>query len=386
MTAFDFSMRTQLVFGPGSVTRIGDLARSEGAQRVFLITDSGIVSAGHVDRVEKLLAEAGLECRRFDAVPSNPSSSDVDRCRAALGTWDADLLIGLGGGSSIDAAKGCNFLRAGGGRMEDYWGVGKARGEFLPLIAVPTTAGTGTEVQSFALISQDGTDQKMACGDPRATPKIAILDPVLTLTQPRPVTACTGIDALGHAVETAVTKSRTELSQVFSTAAFGLIVTNLPRVLERPDDVEARGLMLRAAAFAGIAIENSMLGAAHSMANPLTAHYGIEHGQAVGMCLPAVVRFNQVDQTARGVYAELARGARLCDVEESDADAAAAMALCIDSLLRVAGFDASLSACGVPGIAAQDLAKEAAQQWTAQFNPRPVTAVEFEQLFAAALA
>jgi alcohol dehydrogenase len=199
------------------------------------------------------------------------------------------------------------------------------------------------------------------------------------------VTACTGIDALGHAVETAVTSGRTEFSQVFSTAAFGLIVANFPRVLERPDDVEARGLMLRAAAFAGIAIENSMLGAAHSMANPLTANYGIDHGQAVGMCLPAVVRFNQVDPEAAKAYADLARGARLCEREESVDDAVTALVLSIESLLSVAGFESSLSACGVPKTAAQDLADEAMHQWTAQFNPRPITAADFGKLFAVAL-
>src|SRR5204863_13481 len=152
-------------------------------------------------------------------------------------------------------------------------------------IAVPTTAGTGSECQSAALIADDQTHQKMACLDPKASARVAILDPALTISQPALVTAHTGVDAIAHAIETAVTSKRNQLSQMFSHEAFKLAVPSLARVLADPKDLEARGRMLLAAALAGTAIENSMLGAAHAAANPLTAHYGMAHGEAVGVLL-----------------------------------------------------------------------------------------------------
>src|SRR4030095_8121601 len=186
----------------------------------------------------------------------------------------------------------------------------------LPRIAVPTTAGTGSECQSFALIADEETHQKMACGDPKAAPCVAILDPFLTVTQPRPVAACTGIDAVAHAVETAVTKKRNELSWLYSREAFRLTAANLDCVLQQPDNLEARAATPLGAAYAGTAIENSMLGAAHSAANPLTARFGVIHGQAVGIMLPAVIAFNARDPDAHDRYLELAVIAGLSSVVE----------------------------------------------------------------------
>ena len=162
----------------------------------------------------------------------------------------------------------------------------------LPMVAVPTTAGTGSEAQSFALISDAETHVKMACGDKKAACRVAILDPRLTLTQPPRVTALTGIDAIAHAVETYVSTKRSQISQAFSREAWQFLVRHFEQVLERPADLEARGSMQIGACLAGLAIEHSMLGAAHGLANPLTAHFGLAHGQAVGVMLPHVIRFN----------------------------------------------------------------------------------------------
>ena len=272
MTAFDFTLRTRMVYGPGAAENTGSLARDLGARRVFLVTDPGIVAEGYADHVESVLKDSDIEVLRHDDVRPNPTTADVEACLTQLGDHDVDVWVGLGGGSAIDVAKGANLLRAGGGRMEDYWGVCKAKGQLQPLIAVPTTAGTGTEMQSFALIAQQDTKQKMACGDPQVAPRIAVLDPCLTVTKPRFLTACTGLDTIGHAVETTVTTRRNEISRLFSREAFRLANRSLARVLQDPEDLEARGDMMRASAFGGVAIETSMLGAAHSMANPLTAH------------------------------------------------------------------------------------------------------------------
>jgi alcohol dehydrogenase len=254
-----------------------------------------------------------------------------------------------------------------------------------PLIAVPTTAGTGSECQSFALIADEETHQKMACGDPKAAPCVAILDPLLTVTQPRQVAACTGIDAVAHAVETAVTKKRNELSWLYSREAFRLTAANLDHVFRQPDDLEARAAMQLGAAYAGTAIENSMLGAAHSAANPLTARFGVIHGQAVGIMLPHVVRFNAQRPDAAAIYAELAKFAGLAAWRDRTEQAVEALIARIKSLLQAGQMPPSLSALNIPPSRLPKLAEEAAGQWTAQFNPRPITTSDFEAIYAAAL-
>ena len=369
----EFALRTHVVLGAGLVERVGEVARRLGGRRVLLVTDAGLVGAGHAMRAEKSLEAAGVAQLRFDGVRENPTSEDVDRCVAAARDFDPDLIIGLGGGSPIDVAKGANFVMTNGGTVADYRGRGKAAHPLLPLVAVPTTAGTGTETQSFALIADPVTHHKMACGDPKAAPRVALLDPTLTTTMPRFVTACTGLDAIGHAVECAVTRVRTEASVRFAVEAFSLASAALPRVLAVPDDLQAREDMLRAAAYAGIAIENSMLGAAHSMANPLTARHGVAHGQAVGMALPHVVRFNAENGQSRAIYAELAGSAE-------------ALADRLEELIALAGMPASLASCGVAPEGIDRLATEAAEQWTAGFNPRTVGEAEFRVLFRTASA
>jgi alcohol dehydrogenase len=382
---FDYHPQTRVIFGLKSIERVGGLAAELGARNVLLVTDRGIVSAGHAGRVSGLLEGAGLSVCCFDAVEENPGTRCVEQCLETARRSKIDTIIGLGGGSSLDTAKGCNFLFTNGGRMQDYWGIGKARRPMLPLIAIPTTGGTGSECQSFALIADEATHQKMACGDPKAAARIALLDPGLTLSQPPRVTACSGIDAIAHAVETAVTSRRTALSLVFSREALRLTLAGLPRVLAAPDDIEARGWMLLGAAWAGTAIENSMIGAAHSAANPLTAHFGIVHGHAVGLMLPHVVRFNAGEPAAAQTYAELACAAGLASPSATPGEAAAELANLLEGILDLAGLPRSLKDLGVGAAQIPGLALEAARQWTAQFNPRPVTVADFESIYAAAL-
>jgi alcohol dehydrogenase len=378
---FDFNPRTRVVFGPGTVDRVGALAGEWNAERVLLVTDPHLVEAGHAARARRSLEAAGQTVVLYDAVRENPTTEDVDACLAVARDATIDTIVGLGGGSSLDTAKGCNFLLTNGGVMADYWGVGKANKPMLPLIAIPTTAGTGSECQSFALIADARTHQKMACGDPKAAARVAILDPQLTVTQPRMVAADTGIDALTHAVETAVTKKRSDLSMMFSREALRLIVSAFPKVLESPDDLTARGRMLLAAAYAGTAIENSMLGAAHAAANPLTAHFNIIHGQAVGLMLPPVIRFNAQERSVCTMYRDLAVGAQLVPPGADPRDAVAALLNRIEQCLDLAGLPRTLAAAGVPRDAVPMLAEEAATQWTGTFNPRPVGPAEFMRLY-----
>jgi alcohol dehydrogenase len=382
---FDYRPQTRVIFALNALERVGSLAAELGVRSVLLVTDRGIVSAGHAGRTAALLQAAGLAVACFDGVEENPGTACVERCLEVARRAGIDGLIGLGGGSSMDTAKGCNFLLTNGGRMQDYWGIGKASRPMLPLIAIPTTGGTGSECQSFALITDQKTHQKMACGDPKAAARIALLDPALTLSQPPRVTACTGIDAIAHAVETAVTRKRNPLSLVFSRESLRLTLPALPQVLEAPADLEARGAMLLGAAWAGTAIENSMVGAAHSAANPLTAHLGIVHGQAVGLMLPHVVRFNARDPVAARTYAELACAAGAASPAENPVAAAGRLADLLDRTLAQARLPAALKPLGLTPAQIPALALEASRQWTAQFNPRPVTAADFETLYIAAL-
>lgn len=384
LPSFDQQPHTRLVFGPGAVEEVGTLAQELGASRVLVVTDAGIVAAGHASRVEGLVRAIGLHVVSFQDVLANPTTRCVDNCVRVARDAGIDLIIGLGGGSSMDTAKGCNFILTNGGQMRDYWGVGKATKPMLPLIAIPTTAGTGSECQSAALIADEETHQKMACLDPKAAARVAILDPLLTVSQPPGVTACTGIDAIAHAVETAVTRKRNPFSSMYSHEAFKLCVPSLPRVLQQPADIEARGRMLLGAAFAGTAIENSMLGAAHSTANPLTAHFDVVHGVAVGLMLPHVVRFNAKEENPARAYAELASGPGIACIGDGIQSAVDALVARLESLLDVAQMPRSLADCGVSRDSIPSLAAEAARQWTAGFNPRALTVDDFVALYEAA--
>lgn len=361
MQGFDFQPRTRVIFGAGSLARLGEEARGLGFTRSLLVADRGLVEAGHVARAVKLLEGAGVAVVPFHEFGSNPDAASVERGRVFAAPLGVDSIIGLGGGSSLDCAKGINFLLTNGGRMQDYVGYGRACRPLLPMLGVPTTAGTGSEAQSYALISDERTHAKMACGDASAAFRVALLDPELTRSAPREVTASAGFDALAHAVETHVSTRRNPLSEMFSREAWRLLEGSYERVLAEAADVEARGRMLLGAHFAGAAIESSMLGAAHACANPLTARYGTEHGAALAMLLPSVVRWNGAAVGAR--YAELSG-------RDSADGAAEAVARRLEALAEAGGLRRSLSESGVVREDLPALAEDAAGQWTGRFNPR----------------
>jgi len=369
--------RPRVVVEDGGLSRLGQLCGEFSASRVLLVSDPGLMAAGHTPVAEKALREAGLGVSGFSGFGSNPTESQVQACAQAARDAGADLLVAVGGGSAIDTAKGAAFLLAGGGQMEDYWGRGKGQGEFLPFVAVPTTAGTGSEVQSFALISRERDGRKMACGDERAIPRVVLLDAHLTASAPREVAAYAGLDCLTHAVETAVTSCATTQSVEFSHLAFQLVSASLSESLNT-GTLDARRNMLMAASLAGLAIEHSMLGAAHALANPLTARLGLDHGRAVATVLPHVVRFNaQVPEVAAS-YGELCRVAEI----EGGAEGLASR---IEAWLEEAGVPRSLGAAGIVDADLEPLAAAAALEWTGGFNPRPVDPASLQGILRSAL-
>lgn len=378
---FEFRASTRLVVGAGAVARLGTLARELGCRRALVVSDPGVVQAGHTALGTAALEKGGLAVSTFTGVGENPTTAHVAAGVEAARAFRPDLLVAIGGGSSMDCAKGINFVHCCGGRMHDYHGRGKATGPLLPSIGVPTTAGTGSETQSFALVSDAETHVKMACGDPRAAFRVAVLDVLLTLTQPARVTALTGIDALSHAVESHVSRAATPASRLFSREAFRLLATGLPRVFAAPGDVAAREAVQLGAAWAGLAIENSMLGAAHALANPLTAAHDVSHGQAVALMLPHVVRFNAAGcAEAATRYAELAEC--LPGLPAGPATSAGdRLADWLSGVIAAGGLAPSLARAGIGAPDTVWLAAAAANQWTAGFNPRPVAVDDLARLY-----
>lgn len=381
LPTFDYDPRTRVVFGAGTVSRLGELAQELGGREVLLVSDPGIRQAGHAAKALAALQAVGLRVHLFDDVQPNPTTDDVDRGVAFVQGKSIDLLVGLGGGSSMDVAKGINFLLTNGGKLEDYKGTGRATRPMLPLIAIPTTAGTGSEAQSYCVIGDARTHMKMACGDKKCSARVAILDPELSITMPTSVTAVTGIDAISHAVESYVTKKRNPVSMLLARRAWNLLCRAYPVVLREPANLSARGAMLLGAHLAGAAIENSMLGATHALANPLSAHFGLIHGNAIAIMLPHVVRYNSSE--VGSLYGALAEDAKLCD--KDDPEAGDLLAMYLRNMASKAGCPANLSGC--PGISEllPTLAAEAAQQWTGQFNPRSVDLESLSSLYQKAM-
>ena len=365
VSSFDYHPRTRAIFGTGVIERLGDLGKELGFKRTLLVADRGLVASGHVAEAVAPLRKAGIEVIEFHEFDINPDTAMVEAGCAFAAPLQIDSIIALGGGSSLDCAKGINFLLTNGGRMRDYHGYGKAQKPMLPMIGIPTTAGTGSEAQTYALISDSETHAKLACGDPQIAFRVALLDPALTVSQPAGVTATSGFDAIAHAVETFVTTKRTPLSEAFSREAWRLLEGNYERVLTNPPDLEARGAMQLGAFFAGMAIENSMLGATHACANPLTANYGTVHGAAIALLLPSVVRWNGVVAGER--YAELLRLSTVRD----DSNSAERLASRLEELAAAGRLQSRLREAGVPSNDLSKLAGEAAEQWTGRFNPRP---------------
>lgn len=384
----------RVLYGAGIIDLIGELVRELDGRRVLVVTDPGVAAAGHVHRASVALRGADLEVAVFYGVEENPGERNVAAAAAAARAHEADFLVGLGGGSAMDCTKGANFVFTNGGRMEDYWGFGKAAKPMLPSIGVPCTAGTGSEAQSFAVISREDDHRKMACGDPKARFAATLLDPELVRTAPSEVMAATGLDALSHALESFVCTAANPYSRMFASEGFARLLRGFDVVVDAQagrggsagrgrGEAELLGLwgeMLLGAHLAGAAIEASMLGAAHGLANPLTARYDLTHGVAVAVMLDHVMRFNGAAGGAGyGGLGRLAFGDGAGHGVASER-----LAKLWADLRDSAGVAARLRDLGVLEADLDLLSAQAAEQWTAQFNPRSATASDMLKLYQAA--
>ena len=368
----------RVLFGEGRLGELGTIVEDLAAKRALVVSDLGVHQAGHVRRALEALSTSSIAVHLYDGVTENPTTDLVEAAARQVADFEPDCIVGLGGGSCMDCAKAINFLLTNGGSITDYWGYGQTHASMLPSIGIPTTAGTGSEAQSFALISDADSGRKMACGDPQALFRRVVLDPGLIASAPPRVAAAAGIDAVSHAIESHVSTRRNPISRVWSKRAWELLQSSLQSAQSKEADPGDLGKTLLGAHLAGAAIEQSMLGAAHACANPLTATYGITHGQAIGVLLPHVVRFNStVVADDYSTFCDLAGLDRTDEPGET-------LAAYIEQLLQTLELPGRLQDLGVSRGDLEALADAAALEWTARFNPRPVSQAELFEIYESA--
>ena len=396
----------QVVFGDGALGEIGELAREAGGrERVLLVTDPAIIAAGHVARALEKLRSAGLDVITFDEVNPNPTTATVDAgLRVARGR-SIDLIVGLGGGSALDAAKGINLLLTNGGAICDYWGdpppdVLARRAPLLPMILVPTTAGTGSEVTAASVLCDTDSGSKFGILSNHLRPKVAIIDPMLTVSCPPKVTAASGIDAITHAVEaytaidneafplpegeSTVYQGRHPLADVLAERAIELVGRHLRRAVDDGSDLEAREGMALAAMLAGMAFSNVGVAVVHALEYALNKTAHTPHGLGCGLLLPYVMRFNATARPSR-----MSRIAELLGEEVAglDAETAAKQAVtAVERLKADIGIPVGMSEVGVRAEQIPDMAKAAfAVKRILRVNPRSVTQENLESILQSAL-
>ncbi len=318
--------------GPGAVNELPALIESLGLQRPLLVTDAYLTKTGAADRVLQLLRGAGLTAAVFDGTVPDPTTESLERGIEAVRAHDADCVIGFGGGSPMDSAKALAVLASQGGPMRKFKAPNSYSGPALPIIAIPTTAGSGSEATQFTVISDSDNDEKMLCPGMSFLPFAAIIDYELTLSMPPRLTADTGVDALAHAVEAYVSRKANPISDAMSLSAIRLISANLRRAYRDGNDRAAREAMMAAATQAGMAFSNSSVTLVHGMSRPIGAHFHVAHGLSNAMLFPAVTAYSVSGAEAR--YAQCARAYGVADPSTSDDVASQRMVEALIELCR----------------------------------------------------
>jgi alcohol dehydrogenase class IV len=382
----DFTLwfNTTVHYGAGKLSELGSLLRSINASKILIVTDRGIVASGILKKCTDAILPEHIRFSLFDGVEPNPTTDSVDKGLTLAKRESSDAIVAIGGGSSIDASKAINVLLANGGQIADYHGFNHVGKKGLPLIAIPTTAGTGSEMTSVMLISDSKTHQKIVCSDPRIIPDVAILDPTLTLSLPPAVTIESGLDALGSSIEACVSKAANEYSDVLALRSIEIIANNIFKVYEEPFNLDSRSEMLIGANMMGLAVHLSYIGAAHSMANPLTKYFGIRHGIAVGMVLPHVMLFNTPSQPQKYKQIALALGVKL-EQGEDDLTMSRKGALKVRRLLDQLSLPNHLSEMGVKEDLIPTMAQEALAQLSIDYNPIKPDLQQMTDLFHSAV-
>ena len=379
---FTFNTTPSLRMGAGLAGQIGEITRPICGDRVLLVTDPGMMATGLVQRATDGLRAAGVAVTLFDQVQADPPESIV--LQAAEQARGATGVIGFGGGSSLDVAKLAALLAASAQPLAQAYGIGNAQGPRLPLVLVPTTAGTGSEVTPISIVTT-GASEKMGVVSPLLLPDLALLDPELTLGLPAHVTAATGIDAMVHAIEAyaSVNANNNPISRALALEALGLMGCMLLRAVQKPDDLEARTGMLLGSMLAGQAFANSPVAAVHALAYPIGGHYKVPHGLSNALVLPHVLRFNA--QVAPEAYAELLPHVFPDLPSMGMAEAAYQFAQSMADLSQACGLEQGLREMGIARAALPSLARDAMNQTRLLVNnPRPVDEAAALKIYEAA--
>jgi alcohol dehydrogenase class IV len=382
-TFLEFSMRGGLIMGAWSTSKTGECLRSFGGSKILLCTDKGIANSGLLDQVTASLENAGIEYVLFDGVVANPRIETVSEGLDVYRGNGCDSILGVGGGSPIDTAKVIGVLATNEGGVTDYEGPGLVKNALPPLAAIPTTYGTGAEVSPAAIITHEMKKYKMILADPKMTPRVAILDPLLLLNLPPKIAASTGMDALTHAIESYVANSAEPFSDALNIQAIRLISDNLPAAMATNWDLEATANMLYASTMTGVAFANTALGFVHCMAHALGGMFDMPHGLANAVLLPYVMEYNLLACPRK--FAEIAR-AMGENVEGLPLlDAAAKSIEAVRKLSKRLGIPQSLSEIGVDPESIDYMADWALKDGNTGYNPRSGTKEDFVALFRGAM-
>ena len=382
MNPFTFNTTPSLRMEAGLAGELGKITRPICGDRVLLVTDPGMMATGLVQQATDGLRAAGLAVTLFDQVQADPPEAIV--LHAAQQARGVTGVIGFGGGSSLDVAKLAALLAASGQPLAEAYGIGNAQGPRLPLVLVPTTAGTGSEVTPISIVTT-GASEKMGVVSPLLLPDLALLDPELTLGLPAHVTAATGIDAMVHAIEAyaSVNANNNPISRALAVEALGLMGRMLLRAVQKPDDLEARTGMLLGSMLAGQAFANSPVAAVHALAYPIGGHYKVPHGLSNALVLPHVLRFNA--QVAPEAYAELLPHVFPDLPAMNVAEAAMKFAQGMADLSQACGLEQGLREMGIAREALPELARDAMNQTRLLVNnPRSVDEAAAMQIYEAA--
>jgi len=369
MASLTFLTPPRIICEPGALSQLGILAAELGGSKALIVTDPGLVSLGYGDEALAALNHAGIEGQIFDKVEADPPYRVVTEATEAAKEFDANIIIGLGGGSSIDTAKVVALAAKSDQTLDQMVGTDQATGTRLPLMAVPTTAGTGSEVTFVSVLTSD-EGYKRAIYTPRILPDIAVLDPELTLDMPPHVTAAPALDAMVHAIEAYTSRTRKNpISDALAVKALDMLCRNFKTVLSDGRNLEARSDMLLASTLAGMAFINASVGAVHALSYPLGSRFHVPHGHSNALVMGAVFRFNL--SAAEKEYAELARVV-LSEQSFSDNSAAAeAFVSFLENLLADSGLETRMSSLGVKDEDIPSMAREVTQQITRLIATNP---------------
>jgi alcohol dehydrogenase class IV len=379
---FEFQVRPRVLYGPGVVREVGFEAHKIGGARAVIVTDKVLRQTGLVDRVVEGLAGSGVEMVGiFDEVPPNSEVQVVERGAALARQWACDVLIAVGGGSVIDTAKGMNIVLSEGGSILDYEGAGLLNRPLRPLIAIPTTAGTGSEVTLAAVIKDNARGIKLEFSSPFIPPDVAILDPELTLGLPPGLTASTGMDALTHAIEAYVSPFAEPVSDALGLHAIRMIAANLPLAVRQGDNLEVRGNMLLAASLAGMSFSNALCGIVHAMAHACGGRFSVPHGVANAILLPFGMEFNLEVAAPRLAEVAVALGVDVAGQKMDAESAARAGVAAVRRLGLECGLPSRLGQVGVGRDGFAQMANDALGDAMMISNPRPATEEEIVALY-----